>query len=307
MPISPAPAVLRANEILQHFVRRPTDSLTVSELARQVSLPRASCDSIVQALALCDLLVRDNDLRYSLGPAAITLGEAARAANSILSVSATQARSLADTLSAFAAVSLRHGSRSAVAEVFDNGPTFGLRAQVGHTIDHIPPFGAVYIAWHDDEIEAWFARSPGSLSKAERSRLETALEQVRRLGFSVALASPRHGDLDAALTTLAAQPNAQQARRARDAVVNEMVHREYLAVTDFGDETLHRVTLMAAPVFDRHGRAVASILLLGPDHDLSGAEILSRAAHLLDAAEQATRLTGGVLPPSHPRSEPSAD
>lgn len=302
MPIVPSPAVARAAEMLQLLSRRPTDAFNVSELARALDLPRATCDSIAQALAQSGLVVRRNDLRYALGPAAIALGDAARTANPLLQVASDSAEQLAREIGACTAVSLRRGDSSTVAAVFDHGPTFGVRAQVGQTIAHLPPFGAAYVAWHDDERAAWLARSAVPLRPADRRRLEAALAQVRRLGFSATVASPRRDELEAALSTLASRPGAPHARRTRDEVATDMVRREYL-VGDLDADTRQRITLISAPVFDRGGRASASILLLGPDHALKGAEILRLGRRVVDAATHVTRLTGGALPATHPRDE----
>jgi DNA-binding IclR family transcriptional regulator len=304
MPITPAPAVLRAGEILKLLAHRPADAFTVSELARELHLPRATCDSVVQALAESAFVVRrDHDLRYVLGPAAIMIGNAARVANPTLQVGAAQAERLARALGACATLSLRHGNSSTVAEVFDHGPPFGLRAQAGQTIAHMPPFGAAYVAWHEDETAAWLDRSLVALDDDDRRRLAGTLTQVRRLGYSVAVASPRRAELDSALSTLAVRPDAEQARRARDEVLHEMVHREYL-VGDLEDHKLQRVSLMSAPIFNDQGRAAASVMLLGPDHDITGTEIRARGAMLVDAATRATVLTGGAFPATYPRDTP---
>jgi DNA-binding IclR family transcriptional regulator len=301
MPIVPAPAVLRAGEILMFLAHRPTDAFTVSELARELDLPRATCDAVVQALTQSSLVVRRNhDLRYALGSASIALGDAARVANPTLQVGAVQAEQVARALGTCATLSLRQGTSSTVAGIFDHGPAFGPRAHAGQTIEHVPPFGAAYVAWHKDETEAWLARSPARLTTSDRRRLRDALAQVRRLGYSVIVASPRRAELDAALTTLATRPNAEQARRARDEVISEMAHLDYLA-GDLDDHTTQRVSLMSAPLFDRDGRAAASILLFGPDHEITGAEIRARGEMLAEAAARTTLLSGGTFPATHPR------
>ncbi|MBX6391514.1 MAG: helix-turn-helix domain-containing protein, partial [Frankia sp.] len=302
MPITPAPAVLRAGEILRFLAHRPTEAFTISDLARELGLPRATCDAVMQALAQGGLVVRrERDLRYVLGPAAIMIGNAARAANPVLRVGAAEADRLARALGACATLSVRQGTSSTVAEVFDHGPAFGLRAQAGQTMEHMPPFGAAYVAWHEDEIEAWLGRSPVPLDEEDRQRFHSTLAQVRRLGYSVAVAAPRRAELNTALSTLAVRPDEEHARRARDEVLNEMVHRDYLA-GDLADHEPLRVTLMSAPIFDDRGRAVACVMLLGPDHEMTGAEIRARGTVLVNAAARATLLSGGEFPPTYPSS-----
>ncbi|MBM3661218.1 MAG: helix-turn-helix domain-containing protein, partial [Actinobacteria bacterium] len=65
MPINPSPAVLRAADVLEHLAARPDEAFSVSELAREVGMPRATCDAVLLALAERALVDRrDPDLRY---------------------------------------------------------------------------------------------------------------------------------------------------------------------------------------------------------------------------------------------------
>src|SRR5438128_10557518 len=99
MPISPSPAVLRAGELLEHLARHPAQGFSVSELARLADVPRATCDSILQALAEHDLVARRaGDLRYELGAGCVAIGDAARSANSILRAAAVETEQLARTM-----------------------------------------------------------------------------------------------------------------------------------------------------------------------------------------------------------------
>src|SRR4029450_2174190 len=77
MPITPSPAVLRACNLLAHLIHHPTESFTVSELARAIEVPRATCDAILQALDAHRFVTRRSDRRYELGPRRIARGGAA--------------------------------------------------------------------------------------------------------------------------------------------------------------------------------------------------------------------------------------
>jgi DNA-binding IclR family transcriptional regulator len=296
VPLTAAPAVVRACEVLHHLAGHPSESFTVSELARALGLPRATCDTVLMGLAEGGLVTRRaDDLRYELGLSCIALGDAARIANSILRAAATEAEQLARALVACAAVSTRHGDGSSVAEVFDFGPTFGPRAHVGQSIPHSPPFGAVYVAWDPADAEQWIARAGSLLDDDERARFLHALAEVRQRGFSVTISSRRRPELEAVISKLAVQPDEQQAQRARDELMAGFAHSEYLA-TEVEDDTTLRVSHMAAPVFDRQGRAVASILLLGPDYEIDAAELRARGDALIRAAARATQHAGGRPP-----------
>jgi DNA-binding IclR family transcriptional regulator len=296
VPITPSPAVERACDVLRHLARHPDETFTVSGLSKELAIPRATCDAILQSLAEAAFVIRaDDDLRYRLGPSCIAIGDAARLANSALRAAAVEAEGLARNLEAFAAVSLRDGQESRVAEVFDFGPPFGPRAQVGQSIPHEPPFGAVYVAWEEHDAQAWIARAGRSLDHAARDRYRHALAEVRDRGYSVTIASPRRPELVDALSTLVSRPSAEHARHTRDEVIAELVHSEYLATDLDATDTL-RVSHMSAPVFDRSGHAVSSILLLGPEFDVTPNEVRTRGDQLVRAAARATSSAGGRAP-----------
>jgi DNA-binding IclR family transcriptional regulator len=56
---------------------------------------------------------------------------------------------------------------------------------------------------------------------------------------------------------------------------------------------------MSAPVFDRAGRVVLAIMLLGPNFDLTAAEMDALAGRLLAAAADATEQIGGIAAAPH--------
>jgi DNA-binding IclR family transcriptional regulator len=292
MPIAPSPAVLRAGDLLAHLAHHPTESFSVSELARRVSVPRATCDAILQALAAHRLVTRrDEDLRYGLGPGHIALGEAARAGNSALRAAKVEAERLARAIHACVAVCVRDGDTARVAEVFDFAPVFALRARVGQAIRLVPPFGAVFVAWTDEDVEGWIARADATLEARERERYLRALEEVRRRGYSVSTQPTRRHRRDFA-KVLAGSPDSETARRSRDSLIREMMHSEYLAAELDPDATV-RMGQISAPVFDWNGQVTTSLLVSGPTDELTGAELRALGSRLLAAATRATRSAGG--------------
>jgi DNA-binding IclR family transcriptional regulator len=293
MPIHPSPAVLRACDVLRHMVEHPNRSFSVSELARAVAVPRATCDAILQALAVQRFVTRSGeDRRYELGPGSIELGEAARIANPGLRAARVEAERLARALAANVAVSIHDGHTARVVEVFDFGPLFSVRARVGQAIPLIPPFGAVFVAWNEEEAEAWIGRAGDSLEPGERDGYRRALAAIRRRGYSISLATPRPA-LEDTVETLASSPETDDARRARDELIREAMHSAYLPA-DLDAELTVRVGQISAPVFDRTGRVAASLLVPGPDREITRAELRVLAGRLVEAATRATRDAGGL-------------
>ena len=295
MPIAPSRAVLRAGDVLARLIQHPTRSFTVSELARLVDVPRATCDAILQALAVHRLVTRrEDDLRYELGPGGIALGEAARIANPWLRAARIEGERLARALGACVSVCVQDGRTARVVEAFDFGPLFAVRARVGQTIPLVPPFGAIFVAWDDEEATRWIARAGADLEAGERERYRRALEAVRRRGYSVSIATPRHANSET-VETLAGSPESEDARRARDELIRQAMHSDYLPVA-LDPKTPVRVGQISAPVFDRTGAVAASLLLPGPEREITPAELHALAVRLLEAATRATDAAGGREP-----------
>jgi DNA-binding IclR family transcriptional regulator len=277
------------------MMEHPTGSFSVSELARAVAIPRATCDAILQALAAQRFVTRSaDDRRYELGPGSIELGDAARAANSALRAAKVGAEHLARALGANVAVCVHDGDTARIVEVFDCGPLFAVRARVGQVIPLIPPFGAVFVAWNEEEAEAWIARAGDSLEPGECDGYRRALAAIRRRGYSISLATERPA-LEDTVETLASSPESDDARRARDELIREAMHSAYLPA-DLDAEAARRVGQISAPVFGRTGRVAASLLVPGPEREITGAELRALAGPLVEAAARATRDAGGLEP-----------
>jgi DNA-binding IclR family transcriptional regulator len=297
MPINPSPAVRRACDVLELLAQRPEEPLSLSEIARRIRAPRATCDAVLLSLGDAGFVVRrDDDLRYALGSACIAIGSAARTANGVMDAAAAEAEQLARQTSSFVALATRDGDDVRVADVFDHGPPFGIRAHAGQSIPNVPPFGAVFTAWDtDDAVQRWLDHPDLAATDDRVAHYRAALAAVRDRGFSVTTATPRRDGLVAALETLSVRPDADDARRTRDEVMREMVQSEYLPAGLADDVTL-RVSQLSAPVFDRAGRVATAIMMLGPNYDVTNTEITLLGEVLVAAATRATRRVGGRAP-----------
>jgi DNA-binding IclR family transcriptional regulator len=288
---------MRAGDLLSHLACHPKRPFTVTELARHVGIPRATCDSLLLGLAERGFVRRDAELRYELGSACIVLGDAARTANPALRTAGVYAEALARSRSCVMAVTIREGDETRVASVFDFGPAFGIRPRTGDAITLVPPFGATFVAWDDEmQIQAWIDRAQPALTRAEIARYHAALRAVRSRGYSITVGTGRQPELASALEQLigdAATGDAvDDARRARDEAIRTVTHSEYLA-SELDPQGTIRLTQVSAPVFQADGRVAASIMLLGPSHDVSAAEITAMGERVLAAAGRATHDIGG--------------
>ena len=295
MPIPPSPSVLRACDVLDHLATNPEGAFSVTELARSVGAPRASCDSVLLALAERGLVQRDPGRRYSLGPACRTLGEAARVAGASLTALEPVADELARATATCTAISSLVGGQCRVERTFDHGPAFGLRARVGESVPLVPPFGAVFVAWDGDAaIDAWLDRAGDTLRPAERAHTHAALAAVRERGYSISVAGV-HPELRRMLEDLADHAPDAATLDARDALIRAVSPREYLPVT-VATDVPQRVNQMSAPVFDARGRVPYAFMVLGPSYEMAADEIAALGDALLGAAGTATARLGGRHP-----------
>ena len=295
MPIAPSPAVLRACDVLDHLAAHPSESFSVSEVARAVGVPRATCDAVLLALAEGGLVRRDADLRYGLGEGCRALGEAAAVSGAPLSVLESVAELLARSVASCVAISSRIGLETRVERVYDHGPAFGIRARVGESMSLVPPFGAVFVAWDGDAaIEAWLDRAAVALSDDDRAATRDALAAVRARRYSISTASVRP-DLVRMLEELVDDDGNGARRDARAAFIREVPVSEYLAVSVAPNRRV-RLNHMAAPVFDADGTVVYAFMVLGPGDDLSGREITALGERLVAAADEGTTRIRGRRP-----------
>jgi DNA-binding IclR family transcriptional regulator len=299
MPLAPSPAVIRATDVLLALAAHPTRPFTVTELARQVGIPRATCNSLLLGLAERGFVRRDAALRYELGQAGIALGDAARAANPALRAAGLHAEALARAQSCVLAVTIRDGAQTRVASVYDFGPPFGIRPRAGDAIALVPPFGATFVAWEDEaQVQAWLRRADPPLTTAEIARYHEALVAVRRRGYSITVSPGRQPELATALEHLIGDQHPGDRARARDEAIRVVTHSEYLAA-ELDPRGSIRLTQVSAPVFqpgeDGRGSAevAASLMLLGPSHDLTVREINTLGEMVLAAATRATNDIGG--------------
>ena len=296
MPVPPSPAVLRACDVLDHLATNPEDAFSVSEVARSVGVPRASCDSVLLALAQRGLVQRDVERRYSLGPACRTLGEAARVAGAPLTALEPVADDLARSTASCVAISSCVRGQSRVERVYDRGPAFGLRARVGESVPLTPPFGAVFVAWDGDAaIEGWLDRAGAALGAAERAHTVAALAAARA---SAATRSrwPACTPTSSACsktwpTTLPPPPTSTCATRS-----SARSHRGSTSRSRWPPTGRNASTTCRRPSSTRRARCRTALMVLGPSYELSRDEVATLGGRLLDAARTATERIGGRHP-----------
>ncbi|WP_197694555.1 helix-turn-helix domain-containing protein [Mycobacterium sp. 852002-51971_SCH5477799-a] len=288
MPINPSPAVQRAAQVLWYLAEHPSEAHTVSQLSRTLNIPRATCDSILQALTQQGFANRRNhDMGYELGASCLALASAAQATNPVLNMANRQADRLARDLQACVVVSTIIDGEARAVTVFDRGPATLLRARVGQAIPLTPPFGVVFVAWDSATSEHWLKRGGSETHQAEAERWRQSLQFARRHGYSFSVFATPGVPFGRVLEELLEVPDSEPYRRTRDELIDQLRHSEYLA-TQLDHNTETQLIQLSAPVFDADGAVAASLMVLGSMRPMRGEEVETLGRRVVQAADQAT-------------------
>lgn len=267
-----SPAVERTVAVLNHLAANPAERFTLSELARALELNKATAHALLATLTEEQYVLRDPDsLAYSLGPALIAVGAAARTTYPAARLAEGPMQQLSDDLdlSCIASQALVRddvdgaaGDEIVILAATGTRRPFGVNIQPGTRMPLVPPLGSVFVAWSgDDEIDRWLANLGPKATKADFSRYRDALESVRERGYSLGIGGTDDYDLG-----------------------------------ELQDDRAYRVNHIGAPVFDNRGEVVLALFLIGFQGQIDADEVPGYAKRLLEAAGEVTDALGGRPP-----------
>lgn len=221
---------------------------------------------------------------YSLGPSAIALGSAALESNRAFDIAREAARDLATELELEAAITTVAADHIVLAAHAAPRRQRGLLLQVGQRLPLVPPLGAVFVAWADEErISAWMAGAP------EQETYRASLAGVRERGYSVGLELPRTGITETLRQMAEAPPDVVRK------LLDSLGRRGYQLAAVEDDQT-YDVTTMAAPVFGGEGEVLLAITLSGFQPRMSASEIAAVGDRLRAAGIWVTARVHGNPP-----------
>jgi DNA-binding IclR family transcriptional regulator len=282
-----APAVERAIAILNLLATRPSERFTLSEIARDLELNKATLHAILWALTDAGYLMRDEDAKtYGVGPALIALGNAATASSPAVDAALPEMRALSDDLGLDCVASAAiHDEIVILARTGTPGP-FGLNIQPGMRIPLVPPLGTVFVAWSDRAtIDRYLARvDPG---KDELERYRGAVDAVRERGYSVGIARGAYRRLVEALEAAGQAAVAEGVKGLRE--------DEY-ALVEVDTAGSYRLNHIGAPVFGSDGEVTLALFLIGFQDQLPAEQIPHYGERLREAAGRVTKSIQGREP-----------
>lgn len=258
-----SPAVERCVAVLNHLAAHPESHFTLSELSRALEMNKATAHALLGTLAEEQYVLRDPDsLAYSLGPALIAVGTAARATYPAARLAEAPMARLSAELDLSCIASQAIGEEIVILVASGSRRPFGVDIQPGQRMPLVPPLGSVFVAWAgDSEIDRWLAQLGPRGTEADLARYRKALENVRARGYSLGVGGTDDYDL-----------------------------------TELTDQQAYRVNHVGAPVFNGRGEVVLALFLIGFQGQIDAGEVPVFARRLVETAGEVTNALGGRAP-----------
>lgn len=276
---------------MNFLANHPTDRFTLSEIAREVGLNKATLHAILGTLVDAGYLVRDDSRKtYGLGPALIALGGAALESNPAVLLARPEMHAVSDELHLDCIASTAVGDEIVILARTSPSRPFGIAIQAGQRLPMAPPLGTVFVAWSSPErIDRWLSLLGPSASKADLKRYREAVDSVRRRGYSVGL--------EAAVQPRLARTLNKPERRGRSLEERvRTIRTEEYALVELDHSASYRLNHVGAPVFGPDGRVVIALFLIGFHGDIPSDEVPRYAERLMLAASRVTDSIGGREP-----------
>lgn len=282
-----APAVERAVAVLNLLAAHPGRRYTLSEIARDLSLNKATLHAILGELTSSGYLVREEGGKsYALGPALLALGNSAMSTSPAAETAVPEMQALTNELGLDCVASASIAGEIVILARTGIPRPFGVYVQPGQRLPLAPPLGAVFVAWSDRAtIDRWLGRLGGDAKKATVDHFRRAVDAVRARGYSVGLEGGR-------------RPRRARAANTAESLDEGMraVRLEEYALIDVEPDATYVVNHIGAPAFGPDGDVALALFLIGFQGPMTGAQVERDASRLLQAASRVTKAIHGRAP-----------
>jgi DNA-binding IclR family transcriptional regulator len=291
-----SPPTERVIRLLELFAASPGEPITFSEIARRVDITKATCHALLLTLTEAGYLIREPRAKtYTLGPALIELGDAARSSFPSVQRGHAELELLGkDTGFSCLATAIVDDDLLIVDRAGAIGPDHSLLS--GRRIPFRPPFGATAVAWAGDgAVTDWIERSAGRVTPQHRDELLQVVEDVRSCGYAVFPLDEAGTRFRNALSELADDVLSDDLRQMAIELLGAVKHRDYL-LRELGPNRRVPVDTITAPVFGPNGQPDYLVCVQLVQTDVPTSEIKQVGETLLRATARMTHQAGGTLP-----------
>ena len=184
---STSPPTERVIRILQLLANRPNEAFSLSDLVRHLELTRATGHVIASSLCRAGYLVRHPLTKtFSLGPALITIGQAAERAHPEIVHACREIQRLDRGPGTGWSVSTLIGDEIIVLARSDTSAGEESTPRTGERIPFVPPYGSSFVAWAGEkEVDAWLSRAHPNTPAPEIEGYRKRLHFLRQHGYGV--------------------------------------------------------------------------------------------------------------------------
>jgi DNA-binding IclR family transcriptional regulator len=296
----PAPAANRALDILNFLAAHPTESFTLSELARRLDMNSASAHAVLAVLTDAGYLSRHPSHKtYGIGPAVVTLGDAARERHRHLDVARREMRALASELGVQIVATMAATDEIVFLDRIGRYTGRDPSPRRGERVPLVPPLGSVFMAWAPaGVVDTWLARLGPDASRDEVELHLVTLDWVREHGYAVGLEGEVRTELGRTLAELTDEPASGDLRARLDRIVARLAREPYAPTR--APRGPAAVSLVAAPVFGPYGDVVLALSAIGFPEPLDPDAVDSVGQRMRQSAAAVTAEIRGSSP-SRPR------
>jgi DNA-binding IclR family transcriptional regulator len=291
----PAPAALRAVTILDFLAERPTESFTLSEIARGAGLTLSSTQTVLGELVGAGYLIRLRSRKaYALGPAISVLGHAVSMRHPSLVLAEDAIEKLGRELGKELLLIVSAGPDVVAVARWGRRRPRGL--DIGRRVPLAAPLGGIFVAWGSDDEQARWMAAGGVTDDHSIEACRQLLASTRLHGYSVTMETTPHiHSIIDAIAEAATKPGPSTRQDLQTLIQRlEFTYQDNVALEE---PNRYAVRSIAAPIFDTEGRVLVTISTADLPAEMTVSEIADLGSRLRDVAVTVTTDTEGLLPP----------
>ena len=289
-PARRSPPSARVTAVLGALADAAPAQRSLAEVARATSLSASTCLGILNELAAGDWVVRHRPgPTYSLGPAAVVVGQAAqRSYPARVGLS-----DLADELGLVCTAASVVGRHIVVLD--RSGPPGGPAVAPGTRFPFVAPIGVMFAAWQPDAVmKQWLDNAVVALDDERVQRTLEVVETCRSLGWMAERLTEAERTLHELLPGFDGSSGTDAVWRALAQATDIFGYRDY--VRDELRSGRCSVSVVAAPTFDRDGRPDVFLSAYVMERSITVTHLRSVATKVRAACDEITAAAGGHDP-----------
>ncbi|GAA1022296.1 hypothetical protein Aple_075380 [Acrocarpospora pleiomorpha] len=283
------PAVDRAKVVLDLLAEDPLRAYRAAEVAKLTGMHRASCFSLLGALAEAGMVTRDPEgPRYSLGPLLIRYGSKSAGGHVGFGEARREMFRLADELGYGCMVSGRIGYETVTLDSVgvDESGFPGGRSPIR------APRGTIFLAWSSaTDLDVWLEWSGVSSDGEERRAFTRTAAAIRARGYSLGA----DVELGLSLERMARHLSEEQDAEDLDDAMYQLAGllRRSGSTAPEGGSPAESVHFITAPVFDRLGTVTVALTLVSGSDPFPVDKVQALADRVVTGAAQVSRILRG--------------